>query len=109
LRRQITWAEFDAQADRVAQALIAMGIQKGDKVVQLMMNCLEWLPVYFGILRTGAWAVPLNFRFQAKDILYCAEISEAKAVFFGPEFIDRIEKIKHKLDKTSQDLHFHRS
>jgi acyl-CoA synthetase (AMP-forming)/AMP-acid ligase II len=100
LRRQITWKEFDAQADRVAQALMAMGIQKGDKVVQLMMNSLEWLPVYFGILRTGAWAVPLNFRFQAKDILYCAEISEAKAVFFGPEFIDRIEKIKYKLDKT---------
>jgi fatty-acyl-CoA synthase len=98
MRRQITWAEFDAQADRVAQALIATGIQKGDKVVQLMMNCLEWLPVYFGILRTGAWAVPLNFRFQAKDILYCAEISDAKAVFFGPEFIDRIEKIRYKLD-----------
>jgi acyl-CoA synthetase (AMP-forming)/AMP-acid ligase II len=68
-RRQITWAEFDAQADRVAQLLMAMGIQKGDKVVQLMMNCLEWLPIYFGILRTGAWAVPLNFRFRAKDIL----------------------------------------
>jgi acyl-CoA synthetase (AMP-forming)/AMP-acid ligase II len=98
-RRQITWAEFDAQADRVAQLLMAMGIQKGDKVVQLMMNCLEWLPIYFGILRTGAWAVPLNFRFRAKDILYCAEISEAKAIFFSPEFIDRIEKIKYKLDK----------
>ncbi len=106
LRRQITWAEFDAQADSVAQALIAMGIQKGDKVVQLMMNCLEWLPVYFGILRTGAWAVPLNFRFQAKDILYCAEISEAKAVFFGPEFIDRIEKIKDKLDMTVKNYIF---
>lgn len=99
LRRHITWTEFDSQADCVANALKAAGIQKGDKVIQLMMNCLEWLPVYFGILRIGAWAVPLNFRFQAKDILYCAEISEAKAVFFGPEFIDRIEKIKHKLDK----------
>lgn len=99
LRRQMTWAQFDAQADCVARALIANGIRKGDKVIQLMMNCLEWLPVYFGILKTGAWAVPLNFRFQAKDICYCAEISEAAAVIFGHEFIDRIGKIKERLDK----------
>lgn len=100
LRRQITWMQFDAQANCVAQALIAIGIKKGDKVIQLMMNCLEWLPVYFGILKTGAIVVPLNFRFQAKDIRYCAEISEAKALIFGPEFIDRIGKIKKQLERT---------
>jgi acyl-CoA synthetase (AMP-forming)/AMP-acid ligase II len=63
-----------------------------------MMNCIEWLPVYFGILRTGAWAVPLNFRFQADDIRYCAEISEAKVIIFGAEFIDRINEVKDSLD-----------
>ncbi|MEJ2164774.1 MAG: AMP-binding protein [Desulfobacterales bacterium] len=100
IRREITWKEFDAEANRVANTLIAGGIQKGDKVIHLMMNCLEWLPAYFGILRTGAWAVPLNFRFSADDIKMCNEIAEAKAIFFGEEFIDRIEMVKSALDKT---------
>ncbi len=90
-RREITWQEFDTAADRVANALIARGIQKGDKVIHLMMNCIEWLPAYFGILRTGAWVVPLNFRFAADDIKLCNEIAEAKALVFGEEFIGRVE------------------
>jgi len=100
LRREITWKEFDIQANRVANALIARGIRKGDKVIHLMMNCLEWLPIYFGILRTGAWAVPLNFRFSSDDIRVSAEISEAKAMIFGEEFIERLEPIRSISDKT---------
>jgi len=96
-RVAITWREFDETANRVANALIKKGIQKGDKVIHLMMNCLEWLPAYFGILRTGAWAVPLNFRFSADDIRYCAEIAEAKAMIFGEEFIERIDTVKDDL------------
>lgn len=94
LRREITWKEFDDQANRVATALLSRGIGKGDKVVHLMMNCLEWLPVYFGILRTGAWVVPLNFRFLAEDIRYCIDIAEGKALIFGEEFIDRVDAIR---------------
>ncbi|MBN2125053.1 MAG: AMP-binding protein [Deltaproteobacteria bacterium] len=104
-RRIITWKEFDDQANRVANALMAKGIKKGDRVIHLMMNCLEWLPAYFGILRTGAWAVPLNFRFSAEDILYCTEIAEAKAMIFGEEFIDRINAIKADL-KDIKDFVF---
>ncbi len=99
-RKEITWDQFDTEANRVANALIAKGIKKGDKVVHLMMNCIEWLPAYFGILRTGAWAVPLNFRFSADDIKYCTEIAEAKAIIFGEEFIDRVNDIKKIIDKT---------
>ena len=40
-------------------------LKKGDKVAILLMNCLEWLPVYFGVLKTGALAVPMNFRYTA--------------------------------------------
>ena len=93
-RVEMTWGEFDEQANRVAQALVARGIRKGDTVVHLMMNCIEWLPVYFGILRTGALAVPLNFRFLAKGIAYCTAVAEAKAFVFGEEFIDRVDEIK---------------
>jgi acyl-CoA synthetase (AMP-forming)/AMP-acid ligase II len=96
-RVAITWNQFDEMANRIANALIKRGIRKGDKVIHLMMNCLEWLPAYFGILRTGAWAVPLNFRFSADDIRYCADIAEAKALIFGEEFVERIDAIKEDL------------
>ena len=43
-----------------ANLLFTRGIKKGDKVAILMMNCLEWLPIYFGILKTGALVVPMN-------------------------------------------------
>jgi len=96
-RRSITWKAFEDMANRTANALLAKGIEKGDKVILLMMNCLEWLPIYFGILRTGAWAVPINFRFSADDIRYCAEIAEAGAMIFGEEFVDRINTIRDDL------------
>ena len=96
-RVEITWEEFDRISNRIANALIKKGVRKGDKVIHLMMNCLEWLPAYFGILRTGAWAVPLNFRFMANDIQHCAEIAEARVMIFGPEFVDRIDQIKDDL------------
>ncbi len=105
-RREITWEQFDAEANRVANALAAKGIKKDDKVVHLMMNCIEWLPAYFGVLRTGAWVVPLNFRFSADDIQYCSEIAEAKAFIFGEEFIDRVNHIKKTLDNTVKDYIF---
>ncbi|MBO5437728.1 MAG: acyl--CoA ligase, partial [Thermoguttaceae bacterium] len=61
-RRTMTWKEFDEKANRFANLLLSRGVKKGDKVAILLMNCLEWLPIYFGILRTGALAVPMNFR-----------------------------------------------
>jgi acyl-CoA synthetase (AMP-forming)/AMP-acid ligase II len=96
-RKVMTWEEFDVLANRVATALIEKGVNKGDKVIHLMMNCIEWLPLYFGILRTGAWAVPLNFRFSADEILYCADISEGKVLIFGEEFVERINTIRDDL------------
>jgi fatty-acyl-CoA synthase len=105
LRKEMTWKEFDEGANRVANALIAKGVKQGDKVIHLMMNCLEWLPAYFGILRAGAWAVPLNFRFTGEDIRHCAEIAEAKALIFGEEFVERVDKIKGDL-KTIENFVF---
>ncbi len=92
-RREMTWKEFDTKANRFSNLLFTRGIKKGDKVAILLMNCLEWLPIYFGILKTGAVAVPMNYRYTAEEIKYCLELAEAKALIFGPEFIGRIEQI----------------
>ncbi len=92
-RREITWRDFNKKANRFANLLMTRGIKKGDKVAILMMNCLEWLPIYFGILKAGALAVPLNYRYTAEEIKYCVNKSDSEYVVFGPEFIGRIEEI----------------
>ncbi|MFW6297071.1 MAG: class I adenylate-forming enzyme family protein [Desulfosalsimonas sp.] len=99
-RRQITWEQFYRQSNAFSNALINMGIKKGDRVVLLMMNCLEWLPVYFGILRAGAVAVPLNFRFEAPAISRCTNLCEAEIIVFGEEFTERIKQVKTELGKS---------
>ena len=96
-RREITWNVFNEKANRFANLLIQRGIKKGDKVAILLMNCLEWLPIYFGILKTGALAVPLNFRYSADEIKYCVELAEADILVFGPEFIGRVEEIADEI------------
>ena len=92
-RREISWQVFNEKANRFANALLSRGIRKGDKVAILLMNCIEWLPIYFGILKTGALAVPLNFRYSSDEIKYCLDLAEADMLVFGPEFIGRVEEI----------------
>ena len=98
-RREITWNVFNEKANRFANLLIERGIKKGEKVGILLMNCLEWLPIYFGILKTGALAVPLNFRYSADEIKYCVELAEVDILVFGPEFIGRVEEIADEISK----------
>ncbi|MFC1949339.1 class I adenylate-forming enzyme family protein [Chloroflexota bacterium] len=97
IRNEISWKEFDERANRIANALMARGIRKGDKVILWMMNSINWLEVYFGIIRTGAWVVPLNFRFTGRDLEYCAAIAEAKLMILGEEFIERVESARPQL------------
>ena len=96
-RREMTWKEFDIKANRFANLLMTRGVGKGDKVAILLMNCLEWLPVYFGILKTGALAVPMNYRYTSDEIKYCAELADVSVLIFGVEFIDRVEAVYRDL------------
>jgi len=96
-RSEMTWREFDEKANRFANLLLSRGYRRGEKVAILLMNCLEWLPVYFGILKAGCMAVPLNFRYTADEIKYCLELSDSAALVFGPEFTGRVEQIADQL------------
>lgn len=99
-RREITWSVFNEKANRFANLLLERGVLKGDKVGILLMNCLEWLPIYFGILKAGAIAVPLNFRYTADEIEYCVNLAEVDVLVFGPEFIGRVEEIAEAISKN---------
>lgn len=103
-RREITWSEFNDRANRFANLLLSKGIKKGDKVAILLMNCLEWLPVYFGVLKTGAMVVPMNYRYAADEILYCLKLADADAFVFGPEFTERVAAIKDKAERVKEYL-----
>ena len=99
-RKQMTWGEFDRKANKFANLLLTRGIKKGDKVAILLMNCLEWLPIYFGILKTGALAVPLNYRYTSDEILHCLKLADVDALVFGPEFIGRVEEILYQVPRV---------
>ena len=99
-RSEITWAQFEEKANRFANLLLSRGYKKGDKVAILLMNCLEWLPIYFGVLRAGCMAVPLNFRYTADEIKYCLDLSDADALVFGPEFTGRVEQIADRIPRV---------
>jgi len=98
-RREITWEVFNEKANRCANMLHSNGIGKGKKVAILLMNCIDWLPIYFGILKAGALAVPLNFRYSSDEIDYCLDLAEADVLVFGPEFIGRVEAVADKISK----------
>ena len=104
-RSEITWQEFDDKANRFANFLMTRHIRKGKKVAILLMNCLEWLPIYFGILKTGAMAVPLNFRYTAEEIKYCLELADVDMLVFGPSFTGRVEAICDRIPRVKSYLY----
>ncbi len=96
-RRELTWREFERRANRFANLLLSRGIKKGDRVAILLMNCLEWLPIYFGILKAGCIAVPMNYRYSSDEIKYCLELADVDVLVFGSEFVSRMDAISGEL------------
>lgn len=104
-RREITWGQFNDEANRFANALLRYGIKRGNKVAILMFNCLEWLPVYFGILKTGAIVVPFNYRYSSEEIEYCLDLADVDLLVFGDQFIGRLENIFDRQTKVKDFIH----
>jgi len=98
-RRELTWKSFERRANRFANFLLSRNIKKGTKVGILLLNCIEWLPLYFGILKSGCIAVPLNFRYSSDEIKYCVDLADIEYLIFGPEFISRIDIIYNDMPK----------
>ena len=104
-RTEMTWKDFDCRANRFANLLLSRGFGKGDKIAILLMNCLEWLPIYFGALKAGCIVVPMNYRYTAEEIKYCLELSESDVLVFGPEFIGRVENICDRIKGVKLTLY----
>ena len=102
-RSQITWKEFSDRADKFSNVLRSKGIEKGDKVVHFMNNSIDWLIAYFGIVRTGAWVVPLNFRFMAEDLKYCSDVAQPKAMVFDRGVRAEDQTVRSKTSLTARE------
>jgi long-chain acyl-CoA synthetase len=97
VRKEITWAKFNEHMNMIAHVLATRGIKKGMKVALLGRNSIDWLEIFFGIMATGAWAIPLNFRFTDDDIKYCANIGEPNIFICDDEFAERLDAMKGDL------------
>lgn len=99
-RREMSWKDFDRRANRFANLLLSRGLKKGTKVGILLMNCIEWLPIYFGILKAGCVAVPMNFRYASDEIQYCLDLADVEVLVFGPEFVSRMDAIAQSIPEV---------
>ena len=99
-RREMNWRTFDQMANRFANLLLSRETPRGTKVGILMMNCLEYLPIYFGVLKAGCIVVPMNYRYSSDEIKYCLELADVEILVFGPEFVARMDAIANDIPKV---------
>jgi long-chain acyl-CoA synthetase len=99
-----TYAEFDQRANQVANALISLGIQPGDRVALFMGNLPLFMEAYYGILKAGASVVPLNVLYKAGEVEYILKDSGAKALLTFSSAATPFEKVALAAAPHAPDL-----
>ena len=92
-RESLTWEEMNRQANQIAHFYLSIGIHRGSHVGLMMKNSIEWLPIYFGILKSGAVVVPLNFRYDADSAVYSIRFADLDALIFDADASSVIQQI----------------
>jgi fatty-acyl-CoA synthase len=94
LSRSLTFRRWNERACRLANALIGLGLDKGDRIAVLAYNRLEWLEIYAAVAKAGLVVVPINFRLAADEIQYLVGNSEAKSFIIQHDLLDRVDAIR---------------
>jgi len=95
---ELTYAQLDARANRVAQALAADGVGAGDRVAFLDKNSPEQVELFFGAAKLGAVPCPVNYRLAAPEVSYIVADSLAKIFVVGEEFAAMADKLAGDLE-----------
>ena len=109
LDREMSFALWDERARRLANALIGLGLVKGDRVAVLAYNCIEWAEIYAAAAKAGLVVVPVNFRLVASEALYIVQDAECAALIVQDELVGLIEEVSPELAvKEGRRIHFGR-
>lgn len=100
--RRWSYGEFGERVERLSNAILDLGIVRGDRVAYLGYNCHRLLEAYYGVVKIGAILVPLNIRLVTKDFLYILNDCTPAAVFIDPDFFSRIDPIVNRTDASSR-------
>lgn len=98
----VTYGQLNEGVNRCACLLLAKGFKKGDRVCALMLNCIEFLEIYFAVARLGGVFVPLNWRLLGPELAYQINDCEARFLFFHDSFLGSIDLVRDRL-KVDQD------
>ncbi len=99
--KELTYAEFNVRANRLANGLNKLGVQQGDNVAVLMYNCPEMLESMFACFKAGCGTIPINFRLHPREFAFIINHSEAKVVIISPEFSEAIIDIRDDIPQVS--------
>jgi len=92
-----TYKDLNDRANRLANAMTALGVGQGDRIGILAFNEPEYYDLYFGLGKIGATLVPVNYRLAGPEIQYILSDAEAKALVFGPEYAEVVDSIRHDI------------
>ncbi|MEE8373334.1 MAG: long-chain-fatty-acid--CoA ligase [Dehalococcoidia bacterium] len=98
--KKVTYAEVSDRVNRLANALIGLGVQKGDMVSILQVNCSQFVEAYFAAAKVGAIFVPLNFRAKSDELGYMLNNCEAKVLLVGERYVDLVNEMRPQLPKA---------
>jgi acyl-CoA synthetase (AMP-forming)/AMP-acid ligase II len=95
--RLTTFAQFDVNTNRVAHALIALGLKKGDRIAYLGKNSDIYFELLMGAVKAGVVMAPVNWRLAGPEVAYIVADCKAAVLFVGPEFIAQVKNIRSQL------------
>ena len=96
------YAQVNERINRLADALIKLGIKKGDRIGMLQVNSNQYIEAYFAAAKLGAIFVPLNFRAKADELRYMITHAEAKILFVGNRYLNMVETMLPRLSSVKQ-------
>ena len=97
---RLTFRELNERSNRIANALVADGIGKGERVGLLLMNGAEFMEAYFALAKIGAVVVPLNWRLVADELEFILKDSGTRRLIFDGDFADTVADLHSRGDKT---------
>lgn len=96
--KRLTHKEVNDRANAVANSLLNLGVEKGDRVALLAGNTFEYIEMYFGPAKAGAIFAPINTTMVARELEYVLKYLRPRVLILQQRFLDTIESIKAGLD-----------